>query len=342
MYFHRLGTPQADDELVYERPDHPGWYLGIEVTNDQRYAMVYAQQGTDPNNDSGYAISSRPGNRWQELFGLGRCGLRRHRQRRFHVLCWRRRQRRNGAGSSRSNVERPEICANSSPRRRQASGGADDRRSFLCVLPQGCAFVGSHLRKGRQAGRRGAASGPGERRSALREARGSRRYFTFSSFTSPEMIYRYDAAANLATPHDVPKIAFDPSPYATEPDFAESKDGTRVPFFFTGRKDRPLDGRLPVSALRVRRLQRAAHAGVCPGRSPLWLEMGGGYAVANLRGGGEYGETWHEAGMRRAQAERLRRLHRRRRGADRRAGTRRRASWQSRVAATAACSWARC
>ena len=98
----------------------------------------------------------------------------------------------------------------------------------------------------------------------------------------------------------------------------------------------------PDAALRLRRLQHLAHAGVLASADLVWLEMGGVYAVANLRGGGEYGEDWHQAGMKLQEAERLRRLHRRGRVADREQVHVAPRSSPSRAAATAACSSARC
>ena len=124
--------------------------------------------------------------------------------------------------------------------------------------------------------------------------------------------------------------------------FYTSKDGTRVPMFITAKKGLKLDGTQPDLPVRLRRLQHLADAGVLAGQRLAWMEMGGVYAVANLRGGGEYGEDWHEAGTKLqkqnvfddfiAAAEWLiaNKVHVARR------------SWRSAAAATAACWSARC
>ena len=92
-----------------------------------------------------------------------------------------------------------------------------------------------------------------------------------------------------------PKVEFDPTQYETKQVFYTSKDGTRVPMFLTHKKGLKLDGAESDAALRLRRLQHLADAGL-QRPTMAWLEMGGVYAQPNLRGGGEYGEDWHQAG----------------------------------------------
>ena len=117
-----------------------------------------------------------------------------------------------------------------------------------------------------------------------------------------------------------PEVDFDPDAYVTHQVFYQSKDGTRVPMFISHKAGLALDGRHPTYLY--------GYGGFNISQTPafsvsnlVWMEMGGVYALANLRGGGEYGKAWHEAGHAAQQAERLRRLHRRRRVADRRTAT---------------------
>src|SRR5262249_25751086 len=121
-------------------------------------------------------------------------------------------------------------------------------------------------------------------------------WFAFSSFTSPGTIFRYDIGDQRLVPVWTTRVAFDASAFTTEQVFYQSKDGTRVPMFVVHRKDLKLDGHNPVYLL--------GYGGFGSTTTPhfsreaiAWLERGGVYATACLRGGSEYGEQWHEAGM---------------------------------------------
>jgi len=121
-------------------------------------------------------------------------------------------------------------------------------------------------------------------------------FYSFTSFLNPTTVYRYDLKSRRNEVFREPKVAFDPSAYETRQVFYNSKDGTRVPMFITAKKGIQLDGNNPTLLY--------AYGGfnilMTPSFSPAniaWLDMGGIYAVANLRGGGEYGKAWHEAGM---------------------------------------------
>ena len=120
-------------------------------------------------------------------------------------------------------------------------------------------------------------------------------YYAFASYTYPLTVYRYDTHTGKSTVAIRPKIAFDPTPFVTEQIFTTSKDGTRIPVFVTHRKDMPLDGSTPTILYGY----GGFNISITPGFSPataLWLQMGGAYAVATLRGGAEYGDAWHDAG----------------------------------------------
>jgi prolyl oligopeptidase len=121
-------------------------------------------------------------------------------------------------------------------------------------------------------------------------------FYVFTSFIVPSTIYRYDVATRKSTIFRQPKVAFNPDDYETHQVFCKSKDGTRVPIFLTHRKGIALDGSNPTYLYGYGGFQ----VSITPYFSPdtiVWMEMGGVYAVANLRGGGEYGQSWHEAGI---------------------------------------------
>ncbi|MCH5373859.1 MAG: prolyl oligopeptidase family serine peptidase, partial [Planctomycetes bacterium] len=121
-------------------------------------------------------------------------------------------------------------------------------------------------------------------------------FFWFTSFTMPTTIYRYDVPTGESTVFRRPEVAFDPSDYETRQVFFESKDGTRVPMFITHRRDLKPDG----NCRTILYGYGGFDISITPSFSVsnlVWMERGGVYAVPNLRGGGEYGRNWHEAGM---------------------------------------------
>ncbi len=122
-------------------------------------------------------------------------------------------------------------------------------------------------------------------------------YYTFSSYTLPPSVYKLDLSTGRSSLLQTPVLSgFEPADYETRQIFYTSKDGTRVPMFVVARKGTRLDGNNPTLLYGYGGFSFP----VLPGFSPAiagWLELGGVYAVANLRGGGEYGRAWHEAGM---------------------------------------------
>jgi prolyl oligopeptidase len=121
-------------------------------------------------------------------------------------------------------------------------------------------------------------------------------FYVFSSFTVPSTIYRYDIATGRTVIWNKPKTPFDSDKYEVKQVFYTSKDGTRVPMFIAGRKGLAMDGKAPVLM--------TGYGGFLISETPSfnpkyawWMEQGGFFALPNLRGGGEYGEDWHKAGM---------------------------------------------
>ena len=152
----------------------------------------------------------------------------------------------------------------------------------------------------------------------------SETFYSFTSFTTPGTIYRYDVMTGQSSVFREPKVEFDPKSTRREQVFYTSKDGTQVPMFIVGKKGLKLDGTNPTLLYGY----GGFNISLTPGFSRRHDLPGWRWAAStrwpNLRGGGEYGEDWHQAGTQAQEAERLRRLHRRGRVADRRTSTRRR------------------
>jgi prolyl oligopeptidase len=126
---------------------------------------------------------------------------------------------------------------------------------------------------------------------------GSDFFFSFSSYLRPTTVYRYDLRSGGLTPFEAVHTPFDPSPYETRATFYQSKDGTRIPIFITARRGLVKDGNHPTLLYAYGGFDISITPFFSP-RVAAWLQLGGVYAVANIRGGGEYGEAWHHAGWR--------------------------------------------
>jgi prolyl oligopeptidase len=121
-------------------------------------------------------------------------------------------------------------------------------------------------------------------------------FYSFASFLTPRTVFRYDLKTRRSVPFRPNRLPFDPAPYETRQIFYASRDGTRVPMFVTASKNLKLDGTHPAMLTAYGGYGSSLPPDYSPD-IPMWLERGGVYAVANIRGGGEYGETWHRAGM---------------------------------------------
>jgi prolyl oligopeptidase len=303
LYFHRVGTPQSEDVLVYERPDQPKWGFSGSVTEDGRYLVVGVWKGTGPKNlvlyqDLAGANGNPPGmNAMVALVGefeakfdfIGNRGpvfwfvtdLDAPRGR-IIAIDLRKPGRENWVELV---AQGPDALQTAS-----AVGG----RIFADYLHDAYTRVAIHDTKGQHLGDvklpgLGTAGGFAGRREH-RET-----YYTYTSFNTPNAIYRYDIASGKSTVLREPKVDFAKESYETAQVFYQSKDGTRVPMFITHRKGLARDGNNPTLLY--------GYGGFNNPLTPffsvvsaVWLEMGGVLAIANLRGGGEYGEEWHVAG----------------------------------------------
>jgi len=303
LYYHRVGTPQSEDVLVYERTDLAGWLINGAVTEDGRYLLITMAEGSGNNNrlyyaDLGHAMAPdltaavRPIVETDdaEYAPVGNVGS---------VLYVR---------SDRDAPNR-KVLAIDLQRFTPA-----DWRTVLAEQPhalESVALVGGRLvaqylvhvqsrlvMTALDGSDLGEIVLPGTGTVAGLAGRGDAPdiWYVYSSPLVPSTLYRYDLSIGDSIAFEPPAAPIDASQFETRASFATSKDGTRVPFFMTARKDLPLDRLNPTMlygyggfSVSVTPTYRAD--------VPAWLERGGVWVSVALRGGAEYGETWHKAGM---------------------------------------------
>jgi len=297
IYFHRLGEPQQRDRLIYAVTDHPTRVPSATVTEDGRFLVVTLFDGYEHNGV--YLLdlhrpeaAARPlfaawdglytfiGSRGDELFFL----------------------------TTRDAPNREVIAIN-------VSHPASLRTPSI-IVPEGDAaledahYVGGRViaryvrdahslvrvfeRNGREIGEV-PLPGSGSVDGFHGEGRQRETFFSYTDYLTPSRIYRYDTRTNTSSLWRQPRVASNSESYVTEQVFFPSKDGTRVPMWITHRRDMARDGNQPLLLYGY----GGFDISLTPQFSPpvlAWLELGGAYAVANLRGGGEYGEQWHLAG----------------------------------------------
>jgi prolyl oligopeptidase len=297
LYFHKLGTKQSEDDLVYERKDKPDWGFSGSVTEDGKYLVITASEGTDPRNRVLYQDLTNPGAPVVELLMdfdasynfVGNDG----------PVFW---------FKTDLNAPRGRVIAIDVTRPQQANWGgiipqtADTLEGVSLLNNQ---FVASYLHDAHTVVKvfnldgslvrevalpgLGTASGFGGKRNDTES------FYSFTGFTTPGTIYRYDAKSGASMVFREPKVDFDASTYETKQVFFTSKDGARIPMFLVHKKGLKLDGDNPTLLYGYGGFGISLTPGFSISRI-AWLEMGGVYALANLRGGGEYGEDWHQAG----------------------------------------------
>ena len=300
LYFHRLGTAQADDELIHEQKDQPDWMFGGQVSDDGRYLIISVARNTEPKNlvlfrdlakKHADATTQTLIGTWDASYQfLGNSGGT------FYFL-------------TDSDAPRYRIVAIDTKHA--------DKAHWKELVPQAAEtlqnagvvnhqFIAEYLQdahsnvrlfdlKGKPAGTielpgLGSASGFSGR------TRDTETFYSYSSYTAPPTVFRYDLKAKASSVLRAPKVAFDPGLYETRQLFYTSKDGTRVPMFVTAKKGVAQDSANPTILYGYGGFNISLQPAFSPGLI-AWLDLGGVYAVANLRGGGEYGRDWHEAGM---------------------------------------------
>jgi prolyl oligopeptidase len=301
LYYHRLGTSQKDDVLVYERPDDKELGLSPIVTEDGKFLVILISKGTLRKNNVAWMPLGengkfKPGKVIEFLTGfeaqynfVGNDGRRFF----FKTDQSSPRGRIIAVDIQNPHIEQWKTLIAEQPETLQGANLVNQQivASYLKDAYTNIRVYGldGRFAKNIELPGIGTAVGFGGKR------RDRETFFLFSSFTEPGAAYRYDFNSGQSTVFRKPKIDFDGSGFETKQVFYTSKDGTRVPMFLVHKKGIKLDGTNPTLLYGYGGFDIALTPSFRVTIVP-WLEMGGIYAVANLRGGGEYGKEWHEAG----------------------------------------------
>jgi prolyl oligopeptidase len=300
LYYHRLGTPQSEDVLVYHRPEEPKWTIGGAVTDDGRYLLIEIGDGTTSRkNRVVYKDLNEP-------YGLP-VDLIDNFDSVNHFVT-----NDGPVFYFHTDLDAPKGQVVAIDIRRPS------RKDWRTIVPEsestleGVTYVGNLLichylkdartqvKMNRLDGRFvrevdfpgiGTAVGFGGR------PQDHETFYTFTSYNAPGRTYRYDLITGESRLFREPKVAFNPDDYEVQQVFYPSKDGTKVPMFISYKKGLKRDGSTPTLLYGYGGFNISMTPGFQVSKL-AWMEMGGIYAVANIRGGGEYGRAWHRAATR--------------------------------------------
>ncbi len=295
LYYHRLGTPQSEDSLIYERPDQKEWGFSAGVTEDGKYLIIVVWRGTESKNLIFYKDLTQPNTPVVELISEFEAsyGFIDYEGSMFWFT--------TDLDAPRSRVIGIDIntktCQEIIPQAEETLEGINvlNHQFIAFYLKDAHTQIkifnldGSYVREVELPGI-GSAGGFGGKRHEVET------FYSYTSFTTPNRIYRYNMVTGESTLYRQPNIDFNFDDYETEQIFYTSKDGTQIPMFITYKKGLQRDGNNPTILYGYGGFNVSLTPSFSISRL-VWLEMGGIYAIANLRGGGEYGEDWHQAGM---------------------------------------------
>jgi prolyl oligopeptidase len=299
LFYHRLGESQEKDTLIYERKDQKEWGFGGRVTEDGDYLIIHVWRGSEQKNQIFYRELGKPTAPVVELITgfdgdydfLGNQGSTFW----FVTDLDAPLKRVIAIDISRPERERWQTLI---PEASHVITGADvvGGRFVIEYLQDACSAVSVFETSGKLVRQvalpgLGTASGFGGRQD------NPETFYSFTNYTTPGSIYRYDVASGESSLWKEPQVAFDRTQFESKQVFYTSKDGTRVPMIIVHKKGLKLDGGNPT----ILYAYGGFNISLTPGFSVsnvVWLEVGGVFAVPNLRGGGEYGREWHEGGMR--------------------------------------------
>jgi prolyl oligopeptidase len=298
VFYHKLGTPQSEDKLVYEDKAHPLRYHGAGLTEDQRFLVMSVAEGTS-GSEIWYRDMRDPSQTELKLLIPGfktEPTIIENDGDKLMVLT------NDGAPNYKVILIDPENPGKGNwktiiPEKAEALQSVSTGGGYLFAqyLKDASTKVYQYKFDGTLV-REIALPGIGTASGFSGEKDDTEFFYTFSSFNAPPTIYRYDIATGKSTLFRKTEVKIDTKDFVTEQVFFPSKDGTKVPMFLTYKKGMKLDGNNPVLIYGY----GGFNVPITPSFSvsnAFFIEQGGIYAVVNLRGGSEYGEKWHEAGM---------------------------------------------
>lgn len=294
LYYHKLGTPQSADVLVYGGTQQPNRYIGGYVTEDQNYLIISAAENTSGNQlyikdlgNPGKPLVQISDDYFKEINYIYNEGTKFF----FSTNIDAPNNKVFAMDLNKPTFANQIIIPETEHVLNAGSGGGKLFAHYLMDAKSAVKQydLNGNLERDVELPGIGSVSGFGARRDE------TDLYYSFTSFTSPSTIYHYDIASGKSTLYIQPKVDFDPNAYETKQIFYTSKDGTKVPMFIVHKKGLKLDGNNPTMLYAY----GGFNVSLTPSFSSFrvaWLEQGGVYAQPNLRGGGEYGEKWHLAG----------------------------------------------
>jgi len=304
VYYHKLGDPQEKDVLVWENKANGDLYVGVGVTEEEEFATLYISTGTN-----GYEMHFHdlrkggiptPSTQWVAL----QTGF----DHKTSIVDF---VPATGKFLVMTEVDAPNYRLVEVDPANPAQSNWRDIIPEAKELLQGVSTGGGnlfaeYLKDATSRFYRMKLDGSGKQEIALPDIGsaggfGGKRndtfsFYSFTSFTDPGSIYKYDYATGQSEVWFRPELKFDPAQFVTEQVFYPSKDGTKVPMFIVSRKGVKRDGKNPTLLYAYGGFNISLSPSFSTSRM-LLLEQGGVFALANLRGGGEYGEDWHKAGM---------------------------------------------
>jgi len=300
VYYHKLGTAQSADKLVYEDKKMPLGFRMAGATDDERFLVLYLTDGksdgnrlsvrdlTDAKQEHSFTSlitsyehnNSVIGNVGGQLLVLTNYKAPRYRLVSIDPKKPQEKNWKTILPESENTLEGISQVGG-----KLIANYLKDASSLVKVYDEKGAFLHDV-----ELPAIGTAAGFGGRHDAKTV------YYAFTSFTYPTTIYKYDLASNTSTVFRAPKVDVNPEDYMTNQVFFASKDGTKIPMFIVRKKGVKLNGQNPTYLYAYGGFNVSLTPGFSVARM-LWLENGGILAIPNLRGGGEYGEEWHKAGM---------------------------------------------
>lgn len=298
VYFHRVGTPQAEDSLVWEDTENKDWRASATQTDDGRFLIVTIGKGTDDKYrllfKDLYKRDLRPPQHFLGNFDADYTFIDNEGPNFFF---------RTNKDAPRGKVIAVDVFNPEPANWKTIIPEAAETLDGVSLV--GDKFIAQYLKDARSQVKLfaidgkpsgevafpglGTAAGFGGRR------KDKETFYSFTTFTSPAAIYRYDLATGTSSVYRQPRLAFNPADFVTEQVFFNSKDGTRIPMFISYKKGLKKDGSTPTYLYGY----GGFNISLTPTFSPAnlaWMEAGGIFALPNLRGGGEYGEAWHQGG----------------------------------------------